>query len=108
CSYYDRFWNQFIETTNTQKTLIEIGGFPGRYLAYLANKYQIKPVCLDYNSDKAQIEGVFEVMDIKDYEIIQSDFTTYRPEALYDYVMSNGFIEHFEDFNTILDAHIHY
>ena len=36
CSYYDRFWDTFFSGDSKTKSLIEIGGFPGRYLAYLA------------------------------------------------------------------------
>jgi cyclopropane fatty-acyl-phospholipid synthase-like methyltransferase len=97
-----------IKDTNEKQSLIEIGGFPGRYLAYLGAKYNIKPTCLDYNSDTTEIEGVFKVMGVDDYEITQQDFTTYKTPIQYDYVISNGFIEHFEDFNTILDLHVDY
>lgn len=108
CSYYDEFWNQFIDTKKQSKELIEIGGFPGRYLAYLSAKYQVNPTCLDYNSDKTVIEAVFKVMGVDQYDIIQEDFTLFETPKQYDYVISNGFVEHFEDFNTILDLHVNY
>lgn len=108
CSYYDKFWELFITESDPNKTLIEIGGFPGRYLAYLSQKYQLKPTCLDYNSDISQIENTFKVMNVTDYNIIQEDFTTFKTPTTYDYVMSNGFIEHFENFPEILDQHVTY
>lgn len=108
CSYYDGFWNQFIEDKKEEQSLIEIGGFPGRYLAYIGSKYKVKPTCLDYNSDKQVIESTFELMGVDDYHIIQEDFTKFKTQKQYDYVISNGFIEHFEDFDTILDLHIDY
>lgn len=108
CSYYDKLWEIFIRPNSKSKRFIEIGGFPGRYLAYLSSKYQLRPTCLDYNSDTTQIEGSFEVMDVNDYDILQKDFTTYKPVERYDYVMSNGFIEHFKDYDHILDLHVDY
>ena len=102
CSYYNPIWDMFIKNQSDAKSLIEIGGFPGRYLAYLANRYKLKPTCLDYNSDLTQIEGSF-VMGVPDYHIIQEDFTAYKPQITYDYVMSNGFIEHFENYEAILE-----
>lgn len=108
CSYYDKIWNIFIKASSETKSLIEIGGFPGRYLAYLANKYQLDPSCLDYNSDVKQIEGSFKLMDVPVYHVIQEDFTEHIPEKKYDYVMSNGFIEHFENYDAILDLHVNY
>lgn len=108
CSYYDKFWEQlFLESSNEQ-TIIEIGGFPGRYLAYLGSKYDLIPTCLDYNSDVKQIKDTFQTMEVEQYNIIQEDFTRYMPQHQYDYVLSNGFVEHFEDFDAILDLHIKY
>ena len=108
CSYYDRYWDELIQNDPSNKTIIEIGGFPGRYLAYLASKYNLIPTCLDYNSDKSQIERTFDVMKVDNFHILQEDFTAYKPQKTYDYVISNGFIEHFEDFDNILDKHMQY
>lgn len=108
CSYYDRFWNFLFRDIKKGAQLIEIGGFPGRYLAYLGAKYKIEPTCLDYNSDLSQIENSFDIMGVEKYSVLQEDFTSYSPKQQYDYVISNGFIEHFEDFDNILDLHITY
>jgi cyclopropane fatty-acyl-phospholipid synthase-like methyltransferase len=108
CSYYDKFWEVFISGADSNKTLIEIGGFPGRFLAYLSQKYKLQPTCLDYNSDKTQIEDTFKIMNVKDYNIIQEDFTKFKTPVTYDYIMSNGFVEHFTNFPEILDQHITY
>lgn len=108
CSYYDDFWNVFLGSDSKDKTIIEIGGFPGRYLAYLSSRYSLIPTCLDYNSDISQIQDAFKVMDVSEYHIIQEDFTQYEPKTTYDFVLSNGFIEHFKDFDTILDLHMKY
>jgi len=108
CAYYDKFWEQLIEKKSEKQTIIEIGGFPGRYLAYLSSKYNLEPTCLDYNSDAKQIEATFKTMQVKTFHILQKDFTKHKPEQQYDYVISNGFIEHFQNFNEILDLHVQY
>ena len=108
CSYYDNFWEQFFGTNHKDKTLIEIGGYPGRYLAYLADKYKVKPICLDYNSEVKHIEEVFKTMGVKDFSILQEDFTTFKTQKTYDFVLSNGFIEHFDDYDSVLDYHVDY
>lgn len=108
CSYYDLFWEQLFEDDVEGNSLIEIGGFPGRYLAYLSSKYKVVPTCLDYNSDTSHIENSFKIMDVSTYNILQKDFTTFMPDETYDYLTSNGFIEHFDDFDTILDLHVQY
>jgi SAM-dependent methyltransferase len=109
CSYYDEFWDELIDKGNSNnQSIIEIGGFPGRYLAYLGSKYGLKPTCLDYNSETREIEDSFKVMGVVDYTIIQEDFFNYDPPVKYDYVISNGFIEHFENYDEVLDLHLKY
>lgn len=108
CSYYDRFWDILIDSDIEKKSIIEIGGFPGRYLAYLSSKFNLLPTSLDYNSDSQKIEEAFAVMDVKEYTILQKDFTSFEPTEEYDYVMSNGFIEHFTNYDEILDRHLNY
>lgn len=108
CSYYDNFWNKLLNTSDSGNSIIEIGGFPGRYLAYLSSKYNLVPTCLDFNSDSTQIEATFNVMGVTDYHILQKDFIKFMPNETYDFVISNGFIEHFENFEEILDLHLRY
>lgn len=108
CSYYDSLWNLLLNSNDSGKSIIEIGGFPGRYLAYLASKYNLVPTCLDYNSDSTQIEAAFNVMGVTDYQILKKDFTTFVSIEKYDFVISNGFIEHFNNFEHILDLHVSY
>ncbi|WP_375234795.1 class I SAM-dependent methyltransferase [Winogradskyella sp.] len=108
CSYYDSYWMMFFKGKDKGKSLIEIGGFPGRYLSYLSSKFGVVPTCLDYNSDASQIKRTFDVMNVKENTILQEDFTTYMPNNSYDYVLSNGFIEHFDNYNLILDMHTKY
>jgi len=109
CSYYNDFWNMlFTSSKDSQKTLIEIGGYPGRYLAYLASEYNLRPTCLDFNGDDLQVKKSFEVMGVQDYSILKEDFTSFKTPKKYDYVISNGFIEHFKDFDSIMDMHVTY
>ncbi|RIA10262.1 methyltransferase family protein [Flavobacteriaceae bacterium MAR_2010_72] len=108
CGFYDEFWDQFFSEAGNDDTLIEIGGFPGRYLAYLSSKYKLNPICLDYNSDVDKIQSAFATMGVANYQIIQEDFLEFKPKQQYDYVMSNGFVEHFKNFDDILDLHMPY
>lgn len=108
CSQYDAYWNDLISENSESKSIIEIGGYPGRYLAYLAHRYKLEPTCLDFNSDETQIERTFQAMDVNNYHLLQKDFSTYAPKKTYDYVISLGFVEHFDDFNAILDKHAAY
>lgn len=110
CSEYDKFWDLLVtnNSENPPKTIMEIGGYPGRYIAYLADKYNLIPTSIDYNSDREKIEETFKAFDIKEYEIIQADIFNHKVDLQYDIVISNGFIEHFENYNEVLDKHCNY
>lgn len=107
-SRYDSFWDLLVSENPKGKSIIEIGGYPGRYLAYLADKYKVEPTSLDFNSDTPQIQKSFASMGISKYHLFEKDFNKYVPEKLYDCVYSLGFIEHFENYNEILDKHLDY
>ena len=109
-SAYDEYWDILINNNENRnkKTIIELGGYPGRYLAYLSHKYNLTPTCLDFNSDKSKIEESMKAFEINDYNIIQADILNYEPQKKYDIVISNGFIEHFEDYKTVLNNHYKY
>ena len=110
-SVYDTYWDMIVDnnTTGTSpKTIIEIGGYPGRYLAYLASKYNLVPTSLDFNSDIVKIQESMAAFGITEYDIVQADIFKHQPTQKYDIVISNGFIEHFDNFNEVLDKHCLY
>lgn len=41
-------------------------------------------------------------------QIIQADFLKYEPLRQYDLVLSNGFIEHFVNYDEVLNCHLKY
>ena len=109
-SVYDYYWELLIKNNevNPPETIIEIGGYPGRYLAYLADKYNLIPTSLDFNTDRIKIEESMEAFGIKEYEIIVADFFEHEPNTKYDIVISNGFIEHFDNYHEVLNLHLKY
>ena len=106
-SEYDKYWDIVLSNNNENppKTIIEIGGYPGRFLAYLSEKYNLVPTCLDFNSDKEKINQCMASFNIKEYKIIQADIFDYEPNEKFDIVISNGFIEHFENYQEVMDKH---
>jgi 2-polyprenyl-3-methyl-5-hydroxy-6-metoxy-1,4-benzoquinol methylase len=110
CSAYDQFWDKIYAANKSDsiKKILEVGGYPGRYLAYLASKYSLIPTSLDFNSDREKIDLVMKAFDVTDYNVIQADFLAHQPKEQYDIVISNGFIEHFEDYNQVMDKHVTY
>lgn len=109
CSKYDEIFEILIKSCyNPPAKIIEIGAYPGRFLAYLSYKYSLKATALDFNSDRSKIIESFSSMGAVLEEIIQDDFLQYDPVRKYDIVLSNGFIEHFTNFNEVLDRHVKY
>ena len=53
CGVYDDLWDTFIRNKDNgnQEKIIEVGAFPGRYIAYISKKYGLIPTALDYNKN---------------------------------------------------------
>lgn len=109
CGRYDKFWDMWIKTCkNAPTTLIEIGAFPGRYLAYLSARYGLRSTGLDFNPDEAKFVRSMQAMGLSDFDYECADFLEHQPVQHYDLVFSNGFIEHFTNFDEVLDKHLQY
>lgn len=104
---YDPIWDFAVKQVKRKpENIIEIGCYPARYLAYLASKYELKAYGIDFNSDLNKIKESFDSFDIDDYQIYQEDFLNFDPQKKFDVVVSLGFIEHFSNFDQVLDKHV--
>jgi cyclopropane fatty-acyl-phospholipid synthase-like methyltransferase len=109
CGEYDRIFDILISScTKKPETILEIGAHPGRYLAYLASRYRLRPTALDFNPDVAPIKRSMNLMNINQFRYLNEDFLKHQTEERYDLVLSIGFIEHFENFDQVLDRHCDY
>lgn len=108
CSAYKPIWEKWIGSAKSPKDFIEIGAYPGRYLAYLADTYQLHPTGLDFNSDLVKINESMQALGVSDFHYEQADFFKHKPAKQFDLVFSNGFIEHFENYQEVLDLHVPY
>ena len=109
CSRYDYLFDMLVAASDQPpKTIIEIGAYPGRFLSYLSSKYLLEATALDFNSDTSKISDSFTSMGGVLKEILQADFFQYKPTQKYDLVLSIGFIEHFINYDDVLDRHLSY
>jgi trans-aconitate methyltransferase len=92
------------------KTAIELGGFPGYYSAYLKKYRQLDTTLFDYFIHEELINQLLEKNGLKpgDINIIEADLFNYKPEKLYDLVLSFGLIEHFNDTKAIIETHLQF
>ena len=92
------------------KTAIELGGFPGYYSIYLKKYQHLDTTLFDYFIHEGLINELLEKNGLKpgDINIIEADLFNYKPEKLYDMVLSFGLIEHFNDTKAIIESHLQF
>jgi SAM-dependent methyltransferase len=84
---------------------LEIGCFPGRYLAYLGRAgFEVNGVDLTPRVPEMREWLVREGVRVGRVEM--GDFFAFQDPTGFDLVLSSGFIEHFEDWKRCLDRHI--
>ncbi|MGK0189451.1 MAG: SAM-dependent methyltransferase [Verrucomicrobiales bacterium] len=108
-SQYDDCWQLAYDAAGHKvKSVCEIGCYPGRHLAYVAGKYSLQAIGVDFNSDVQTIQDNFDAMGVTDSVIRNADFLKYEPQEKADFVFSIGFIEHFVNVQEVLDRHLEY
>jgi 2-polyprenyl-3-methyl-5-hydroxy-6-metoxy-1,4-benzoquinol methylase len=97
--------------SSTSGDIIEIGSAPGIYAARLASQLGATPWGLEYTPSGARInKGYFEQLGYPSSNVIEGDFfddniiSALREK--FDVVMSNGFIEHFENPSAVVKRHL--
>jgi SAM-dependent methyltransferase len=85
----------------------EVGCYPGDYLVYLGQHFgytvsgvDTTPYVLDRLPNFLAQNGVRVGI------LVQEDFLHFTPDQTYDLVCSFGFIEHFENYEAVLQKHI--
>ncbi|MGZ4862406.1 MAG: class I SAM-dependent methyltransferase [Halobacteriota archaeon] len=88
-------------------SILEIGGAPGQYLAYMHKTFGYKICCVDYtdagckktleNFNLLHIPGTVYQADIFSDDLVLPQF---------DIVYSLGFIEHFNDLSRVIESHL--
>lgn len=85
--------------------VLEVGGAPGGYLSHFAT-FDAKLALLDYSSVGCQVAR--QNMDLLGLaaEIVEADLFAPPPGLEADRVYSLGVVEHFEDLEGVLEAHL--
>jgi len=86
-------------------TCTEVGAYPGANLCYMAKTFKYKPTAIEFRDDVHDIARLFEYNGISGLDIIKGDFLELSG-LHFDVVSSFGFIEHFVDYETIIERHI--
>lgn len=87
----------------------EVGCAPGKWMVYLREHFgyfvagcEYLPAAVEKTKENLSYHGFSE----KDFRLISGDFFEMDEDTQYDLVYSFGFIEHFEDPEKVLDAHL--
>jgi L-malate glycosyltransferase len=83
----------------------EVGCYPGKFLMIFADK-KIEINGIDYIPQTKKLKEVLLNNSINVGEIFCADFLETKIDRKFDCVYSLGFIEHFENWEVVLDKHI--
>ena len=92
---------------NESWSILEIGGAPGQYLAYMHRNFGYHVSCLDYSKRGCEkTRKNFELLQIP-ADVYEADL--FHKELLlpsFDIVYSLGFIEHFVNLDHVVERHL--
>ncbi|MCC8146950.1 MAG: class I SAM-dependent methyltransferase [Bacteroidales bacterium] len=97
-------WIELTSSLYQKGTCMEIGAFPGGY----SNEFGKRGHTLNGIDLTPRIHELNEVFHSRKYKVgkfIQQNFFDYNPENKYDIVFSVGFIEHFNDYLSVIGRH---
>ncbi len=88
-------------------SVVELGGAPGQYLAYMHKNLGYRVTCVDYSATGCQKTAEnFRLLGIPG-EVIQADiFADDTALPQFDVVYSLGLIEHFADRAPVVERHV--
>jgi len=84
---------------------IEVGCVPGNYMIYLAKEFQYHVSGIDYSENLPYVRENLQFNGIWDAELFHCDLFEFSPPRQYDLVFSQGFVEHFDDYQLVVRKH---
>lgn len=101
------FLARFLPRATPEKpfSFLEIGCYPGRYMYLFHREFGYQVYGVDFIPETASISQWLQELGVA-AQVWVSDFFHFQPGRLFDVVMSSGFIEHFPDWEDILDRHL--
>ncbi len=102
------FFSDLLYLLPSNSRLIEIGGFPGQYAAYLKRVLNCDITILDFYINPEKISEIENINNLESGSIkyIKGDFLTTEIKDKYQIVCSFGFIEHFINSHELIKKHI--
>ena len=112
-SKHNPFLNELLSTFDQHLpqeknlSILEIGGSPGQYLAYLHRTKGYQLNCLDYSKiGCAKTRENFSLLGLEGTVYECDLFAKSLSLPKFDIVLSLGFIEHFSETNNVIEIHV--
>jgi SAM-dependent methyltransferase len=89
------------------KTILEIGCAPGKWLAFFQKELELLPSGIEYS--RVGLDATkknFDMLDIKYGSMWEGDFLRIPVIDQFDIVLSLGFVEHFDDPKAVIKQHV--
>jgi 2-polyprenyl-3-methyl-5-hydroxy-6-metoxy-1,4-benzoquinol methylase len=93
-------------TFNSKLRCIEIGCVPGNFLIFLHKRYGYAIYGVDYSDEISIVKENMKLNGVKKYKIFKEDFLSWRTSLRFDVVCSFGFIEHFANYEEVIEKHV--
>ena len=84
----------------------ELGCYPGNQLMFLAAELNAEISGVDQTEHLERLVRYCRSRDFRIGRIDQGDFFSWSPATLFDFVFSNGLIEHFRNFDEAIARHV--
>jgi L-malate glycosyltransferase len=96
----------YLDRVNLEnKSVFEIGCFPGRYLIHFGRK-GMELNGLDLTPHLSQLPGWLDQQKVPYHAFYREDILQFKSDRKYDLVCSFGFIEHFINYREVIEKHI--
>jgi len=101
---FDKILSKFLPV-DASMTAIELGCYPGSFLAYLHNRYGYRVCGLDYMDDLERVRRNLAQVGVRVDDLICADLLSMDLERTFDVVASFGLVEHFLDPEDVVNRH---
>lgn len=103
CPPWYKHVSQFLPRSSGVKCL-EVGVVPGSTLLFLASQHKYRCTGVDFSPRVHDVASAFSRQGIQ-AQFVQTDFLDWHTKDRFDFVYSCGFIEHFSDYQAVIERH---